>query len=59
MKKYESVREYRLALGMSQAELAQKLQVSLNTISRWENDKRNHPDYLLDHLEFLLNQKEK
>ncbi len=34
----ENIRKYRLALGISQVELAKKLGISKQCVSNWEND---------------------
>jgi transcriptional regulator with XRE-family HTH domain len=37
-----SIRHYRSKLGLTQTELALKIGVSLDTVSRWETGKRDH-----------------
>ena len=44
MKFHEILRQRRLALGLTQEQLAEKIGVSNKTISKWENEK-NMPDY--------------
>ena len=41
-----TLRERRLALGLSQQELANKLEVSRNTVARWERDEYPNPGFL-------------
>jgi transcriptional regulator with XRE-family HTH domain len=40
------LRERRLALGLSQQGLADKLEVSRNTVARWERDEFPNPGFL-------------
>jgi transcriptional regulator with XRE-family HTH domain len=40
------LREWRLALGLTQQELADKLEVSRNTVARWERDEMAIPGFL-------------
>lgn len=40
------LRERRLALGLSQQGLADKLEVSRNTVARWERDEMANPGFL-------------
>jgi transcriptional regulator with XRE-family HTH domain len=40
------LRERRLALGLTQQELADKLEVSRNTVARWERDEMANPGFL-------------
>jgi transcriptional regulator with XRE-family HTH domain len=40
------LRERRLALGLTQQGLASKLQVSRNTVARWERDEMAIPGFL-------------
>ena len=40
------LRERRLALGLSQQALADKLEVSRNTVARWERDEFPNPGFL-------------
>ena len=37
----KQIKKYRTEAGLSQEELADKVYVSRQTISNWENDKRN------------------
>jgi transcriptional regulator with XRE-family HTH domain len=40
------LRERRLALGLSQQGLADKLEVSRNTVARWEREEMANPGFL-------------
>ena len=40
------LRERRLALGLTQQALADKLEVSRNTVARWERDEMASPGFL-------------
>jgi transcriptional regulator with XRE-family HTH domain len=40
------LRERRLALGLTQQALADKLEVSRNTVARWERDELANPGFL-------------
>jgi DNA-binding transcriptional regulator YiaG len=53
--KGEEIRRIREQIGMSQAQLGEKLDVSQNTIARWEREdiKPEHPGMLILALEHL------
>jgi transcriptional regulator with XRE-family HTH domain len=40
------LRERRLALGLTQQALADKLEVTQNTVARWERDEMANPGFL-------------
>lgn len=42
MKFNEKLKEYRKIFGLSQEKLAEKLNVSRQVITKWENDKRKN-----------------
>lgn len=54
MRKFDDVKSYRLALCMSQQQLAQRLNVSCSAVSKWEADKNMPPNFLLDYLDIIL-----
>lgn len=43
---HSELREFRERLGLSQEQLAEKLKVARNTVSRWENESRKIPEFL-------------
>jgi transcriptional regulator with XRE-family HTH domain len=42
----KELRDYREKLGLTQKELADKLGVAMNTVSRWELEERKIPEFL-------------
>lgn len=53
------LRERRLALGLSQQALADKLEVSRNTVARWERDEFPNPGFLNLALNWIESEAEK
>lgn len=52
----ELVRETRHRLGLTQAQLAQKLGVSYQSVNRWENGRNMPLPIVLKQIEILLSQ---
>lgn len=48
------IKEIRTKLGLTQEELAQKLNVSFSTVNRWENGKTKPLPALLDRINELV-----
>lgn len=44
--KPENLKEWREKMGLTQKELAEKLKVAPNTVSRWELNERKIPEFL-------------
>lgn len=49
-----TVREIRVLTGLSQVKFCEKYRIPLNTFSRWEQGKREPPDYVIELLEFKV-----
>lgn len=49
-----TIKEIRALTGLSQAKFCQKYHIPLNTLTRWEQGKREPPDYLVELLEFKV-----
>lgn len=49
-----TVRELRVATGMTQKEFAEYFGVSLRSVESWEGGKRNCLDYVLELMEYKL-----
>lgn len=48
------IKEIRALTGLSQPKFCQKYHIPLNTFIRWEQGKREPPDYLVELLEFKV-----
>ena len=48
------IKEIRTLTGLSQAKFCEKYHIPLNTFTRWEQGKREPPDYLVELLEFKV-----
>lgn len=48
------IKEIRTLTGLSQAKFCEKYHIPLNTFARWEQGKREPPDYLVELLEFKV-----
>lgn len=49
-----TIREIRALTGLSQPKFCQKYHIPLNTFTRWEQGKREPPDYVVELLEFRV-----
>lgn len=49
-----TIKEIRALTGLSQPKFCQKYHIPLNTFVRWEQGKREPPDYLVELLEFKV-----
>lgn len=49
-----TIKEIRVLTGLSQPKFCQKYHIPLNTFIRWEQGKREPPDYLVELLEFKV-----
>lgn len=49
-----TIKEIRALTGLSQPKFCQKYHIPLNTFTRWEQGKREPPDYLVELLEFRV-----
>lgn len=49
-----TIKEIRALTGLSQPKFCQKYHIPLNTFARWEQGKREPPDYLVELLEFRV-----
>lgn len=49
-----TIREIRVLTGLSQVKFCEKYHIPLNTLTRWEQGKREPPDYLVELLEFKV-----
>lgn len=48
------IREIRALTGLSQAKFCKKYHIPLNTLTRWEQGKREPPDYVVELLKFKV-----
>ena len=48
------IKEIRVLTGLSQVKFCEKYHIPLNTFARWEQGKREPPDYLVELLEFKV-----
>lgn len=49
-----TIKEIRALTGLSQPKFCQKYHIPLNTFVRWEQGKREPPDYVVELLEFRV-----
>lgn len=49
-----TIKEIRALTGLSQVKFCEKYHIPLNTFARWEQGKREPPDYLVELLEFKV-----
>lgn len=49
-----TIKEIRALTGLSQVKFCEKYHIPLNTLARWEQGKREPPDYLVELLEFKV-----
>lgn len=49
-----TIKEIRALTGLSQVKFCEKYHIPLNTFTRWEQGKREPPDYLVELLEFKV-----
>lgn len=49
-----TIREIRALTGLSQVKFCEKYHIPLNTFARWEQGKREPPDYVIELLEFKV-----
>lgn len=49
-----TIKEIRALTGLSQVKFCEKYHIPLNTFARWEQSKREPPDYLVELLEFKV-----
>lgn len=49
-----TIKEIRALTGLSQVKFCEKYHIPLNTLARWEQGKREPPDYLAELLEFKV-----
>lgn len=49
-----TIKEIRALTGLSQVKFCEKYHIPLNTFVRWEQGKREPPDYLVELLEFKV-----
>lgn len=49
-----TIKEIRTLTGLSQVKFCEKYHIPLNTFARWEQGKREPPDYLVELLEFKV-----
>lgn len=49
-----TIKEIRVLTGLSQVKFCEKYHIPLNTFARWEQGKREPPDYLVELLEFKV-----
>lgn len=49
-----TIKEIRALTGLSQVKFCEKYRIPLNTFARWEQGKREPPDYLVELLEFKV-----
>lgn len=49
-----TIKEIRALTSLSQAKFCEKYHIPLNTFARWEQGKREPPDYLVELLEFKV-----
>lgn len=48
------IKEIRALTGLSQVKFCEKYHIPLNTFARWEQGRREPPDYLVELLEFKV-----
>lgn len=49
-----TIKEIRALTSLSQVKFCEKYHIPLNTFARWEQGKREPPDYLVELLEFKV-----
>lgn len=49
-----TIKEIRALTGLSQVKFCKKYHIPLNTLARWEQGRREPPDYLVQLLEFKV-----
>ncbi len=49
-----TIKEIRALTGLSQVKFCEKYHIPLNTFARWEQGKREPPDYMMELLEFKV-----
>lgn len=49
-----TIKEIKALTGLSQVKFCEKYHIPLNTFARWEQGKREPPDYLVELLEFKV-----
>lgn len=54
-----AIQKLRTLTGLSQVKFCEKYHIPLNTFVKWERDKREPPDYLVELLEFKVEKAKK